>query len=114
LTHPKNERFALPPGNLVVTYRPTDYNQMNNLHIRGLKGLTNVYRPPTQNGDKQPLNDSNYHIREPTHNKPNLFTRVEPAKVYNPIKRHIPAQLGRDYIPASRFMPEIMNVQKKF
>jgi hypothetical protein len=91
-------------------FKGMSYEQMRNLHIIGLKSLTNIYHPPTQQGDKQAAGENSVFIKEPTSKKLNWNNRVEGDKVYNPFNRHIPIQNNRREVLATQFYPEQYDV----
>jgi len=89
------------------------YEAEESLHINGLKGLTNVYRTPTQNGDKKPLGVEGYNIRTP---KPIVSwnKRVERNRSEREHEgRVIPQQRMRreDVTTVTRFMPEMYDIE---
>lgn len=92
-------------------HKRKSYQACDNLFIKGLKGVTNVYRPPTQNGDKKPLGVEGMHIKAPKE-RLRWNKRIEKNKVWEPIKRVIPKQRNKreDSVVRTRFMPEQMNI----
>ena len=95
--------------------RRRTYQAEENLNIKGLKGVTNVYRTPTQNGDKKPLGVENYHIKTPKESI-RWNKRIEKNKVYDTIKRVVPHQrLKRDDVAtATRFAPELFDLENQY
>jgi hypothetical protein len=95
-------------------HKQKSHEDSENVYIRGLKGLTNVYRPPTQTGAKKSYGEEDVCIRRPKE-RVSWNKRQEKDRVYDPFKRVIPFQRNKreDSIVRSRFMPEIYNVENQ-
>lgn len=100
------------PGANSYNHHRRTYQAEESLNIKGLKGLTNVYRQPTQNGDKKPLGVEQFHIKTPKKIL-NWNKRVEKNKVYEPTARVIPFQRNRneDTVNVTRFMPSLYDLE---
>jgi hypothetical protein len=94
--------------------KPKSYENSENVYIKGLKGLTNVYRPPTQTGAKKSYGEEDVSIRTPKE-RISWNKRHEKERVYDPYKRVIPFQRNKreDSVVRSRFMPDIYNVENQ-
>jgi hypothetical protein len=109
-----NHQFTPNAGNSEFNKRKS-YQAEESLYIKGLKGVTNVYRKPTQNGDKKPLGVEGIHIKTPKE-RLRWNKRIEMNKVYDPFTRVVPFQRNKreDSVVRTRFMPSIMDVKNDF